>query len=576
MPLLASISPAPRSRGALLCTLLLTLTLTACGGGPSAPTTPDTPTNGQTPVPAQVKITGQVILPVGALNPAALDFAAGRAAAWDAPHVSGELLVSAAGSTLAAQTLTAALAGLQTESLGELGLVRVWTSQPHALAQQLAESGITSQPNYLYTAQATPNDPGFPGREGVAIAGSGRAYQNYLTQIAASEAWAQLEAQGQTPAGVLTAVLDTGVDRSHPDLAERIAGGFDFCSTIVGNDCTGTDSDYGEILTQPKGHGTAMTGMIGAATNNGTGLSGVTWSGPLLAVKVLADVEGEATASATTVSLAAGLDYAVSSGARVINMSLGIPGLDNDPAVSAQLQRAAVADTVLVASAGNVADRGLFFPANRPEVLAVGAVNSAGQMSCFSARPLAGQTLTLLAPGGELGCGRPTSLLLELTRGGYQLGAGTSEAAALTSGAASLLRAAYPTLSAAQIRQALTQGGQPTDSAQPQLNVAGALAVAKTLAGGTAPVPQPPVAPQPQPLTYNLTVQAYKNGQPVGEAFSQTAQPLTSLRLPYALNLPQGQYELRASVVTSKASYSGLAAVNAAADTTQDIQLQVR
>lgn len=540
---------------------LLSLALTACGNPEIA--------QPASPAPQTVQISGNVVLPEGAL-----------AAAWNVPHVAGELLVST--SNLSAQSLNTALVGLQSQRLSELGLIRVWTADPQQLATKLAASGIASQPNYIYTAQALPNDPGFPGNAGIPLAGQ-RMHQDYLNQIAAAQAWADLEAQGQSPVGTLTAVLDTGVDRRHPDLTERLVGGFDFCSVVAtsgtaANRCAGTDEDYSDIKTQPYGHGTAMTGMIGAAANNGVGLSGVTWSGPLLAVKVIGDLQGGNAAAATTTSLAEGLGYAIDHQARVINMSLGIPGLENDPAVNAQLQRAAAADITLIAAAGNTANQGLYFPANRPEVIAVGAVNRAGQMSCFSARPYPQQTLTLLAPGGESGCNRQAEALLELSPTGYQLGAGTSEAAALTSGAASLIRAAYPRLSTAQVRQALVQGGQPSDSAQPQLNVAGALKVARSLAGAaTPPVTPPPVTPQPQPVpqpqSYTLTVQAYQNGQAVGEAFKQTA-PLTALRLPYSLNVPQGTDELQAIVVTTKAIYSGSVAVNAATNMNQDIAVR--
>lgn len=564
-----SLFALPRSpRVSLWWGTLLTLSLSACGGGG----TPAAPPSGT------VQISGSVTLPAGALSVAApltedlsassnAEFGdtdivrvaslAAEPADWDAPHVPGELLVSSGG--LSAQTLDTQLAGLRSESLSDLGVVRVWTPQPEQLAQQLAAQGITSQPNYVYTALATPNDPGFPGNAGVQVGGV-REHQDYLAQIGAAQGWEALRAQKKAPVGVLTAILDTGVDRRHPDLAGRVTGGYDFCSTVSGSNCVGTDSDYSDILTQPYGHGTAMTGLVGAATNNGIGLSGVTWSGPLLAVKVLGDVQGVNTSSGTTVSLAQGLKFAVDRGARVINMSVGFSGMRTDAKVREQLVRAAKADILMIAAAGNSPSGGLYFPANQPEVMAVGAVNPAGQMSCFSARPLSGQTLDLLAPGGESGCGRAGSAVLELTRdGGYQLGAGTSEASALTSGAASLIRAAYPELKAAQVRQALIRGGKPTDSAQRQLNLPGALAAAKALA--------------PAPVYYDLTVQAYQNGKAVGQPDRKMRQRLTSPSLPYQLNVPKGTYELRAEVKISKV-YTGKTTVTAQTNVNKNIPVR--
>ena len=544
----------------LLLGSLLTLGLTACGGTTPAPN----------PAPTTVKISGEVVLPQTALAQGAAQGVVAQGAAgegtapadlfaqanWDAPHVPGELLVSSGG--LAAQAVSTRLSGFQAESLSDLGLIRVHTPNPEALAGQLAAEGISSQPNYIYSALATPNDPGFPGNVGI-----GQWHQDYLTQVGAAEGWAQL---GSAPAGVLTAVLDTGVDRSHPDLRGRLIGGYDTCSVLAGGNCQGEDTDPSELQFGQVGHGTAMTGLIGAATNNGLGLSGMTWQGQMVPIKVFGD-DGQANSSATTISLARGLAIATDSKVRVINMSLGIPGVQSDPKVNEQLTRAAAADIMMIAAAGNTPDQGLYFPANRPEVMAVGAVNPAGQMSCFSARPRAGETLDLLAPGGENGCDRAASWILELTPGDYRLGAGTSEATAITSGAASLIRAAYPGLSALQVRQALVQGGKPTDSAQPQLNLPGALAVAQQLSAAPAPTPQP------TPTTYNLTVQAYRNGQPVGAAFKASGQ-LTSLKLPYELNVPQGTYELRAKVDTSKASYSGAATVTATTNTTATIAVQ--
>ncbi|GHF94227.1 serine protease [Deinococcus piscis] len=529
---------------------LLTLSLTACGGTPApAPGTPN---------PSTVRISGNVTLPQGSLALGAQSVKTtgeqaqnpvGQGGAdWSAPHVPGELLVSSGG--LSAQAVNTRLGGLHQEHLSQLNMIRVQTSDPQELAQQLAAEGVSSQPNYLYTALAIPNDPGFPGRAGVQI-GEGQQHQTYLTQIGAAEGWAQL---GAAPAGALTAVLDTGVDLGHPDLRGRLASGYDTCSVLADANCQGEDGNPSEVKAGQTGHGTAMTGMIAAATNNGLGLSGMTWQGQAIPIKVFGD-NGQ-TSSATTVSLASGIAKAVDLKARVINMSLGIPKLNTDPKVHEQLLRAANADILMISSVGNTPGDGIYFPANHPTVMAVGAVNPAGQMSCFSARPQSGQTLDLLAPGGEYGCDRPTHQLLELAPGGYQLGIGTSEASALTSGAASLIRAAYPGLSAAQVRQALVTGGKPTDSAQPQLNLPGALAAAKALVGTPAP---------PQPVYYDLTVQAYQNGKAVGAPFQKVGQQLTSLSLPYELNVLQGTYELRAVVDTSKASYSGKTTASAPA-----------
>ncbi|RTR26116.1 S8 family peptidase [Deinococcus radiophilus] len=545
------------------------LTLSACGGGTAS--TPSTPSN-PTPAPQKVTISGTVHLPAGTLS------LAGTEADWSAPHVPGELLVASDPDTLSAQGLGSEegigslLAGLTTEPLGELGLLRVQTPDPQALADALAERGLASQPNYIYEVQAapTPNDPGYPGNAGVRVGGAAQ-HQTYLTQIQAMEGWKILDANGKNRTGAKVAVLDTGADRNHPDLKSRIVGGYDYCSTLIGGTCSGQDSDFAEINNHPRGHGTAMLGLVGAATHNSVGLSAVTWAGPLLAVKVFGDQQGGNGSAATTASLARGIDYSVAQKARVINVSLGIPGLVSDPTVRAALDRAAAADIVVVSAAGNTSGDGIYFPANQPDVLAVGAVNSQGVMSCFSARPKSGQTLNMLAPGGDLSsCGGRDDRILELDVGsGYKLSAGTSEASALVSGAASLIRNAYPGLNAAQVRQALISGGKAAGSYK-QLNLPGAVNAAKALTSAPAPTPTP------KPKYYDLTVQAYQDSRAVGTPFTKSAQLLSSLEIPYRLNLPAGTYTLKATVDTDLRSYLGQVDVTATSDKAVNIPVEAQ
>jgi len=390
---------------------------------------------------------------------------------WSAPHVAGEVLI-VGGQAAAVQSL-----GLQAAAVDSLGLIRASTpagQTDQAYAETLRARGLQVQPNYIYKALATPNDPGFPGGTRAGVTVNGAAYdQDYLTRINALAGWNLI---GGAPQGAKVAVLDTGVDFSHPDLKGRLLPGCDFGDN---------DDDASEVTSGDVGHGTSSTGLIGAATNNGTGIAGLTWTGQnILPVKVFS---GD---GATTTALAQGIRYAAAQGAKVINMSLGFVG-SSDPTVASAIQAAAAKDVLMVAAAGNTPGDGLYYPASDNSVMAVGAIGGTdpkaanyNDLACYSARPKAGQKgLDLVAPGGNAGTGTSNCYtgssydILTLQPGGYTLRAGTSEAAPQVSGAAALIRAYRPNLTANQVRAILTSTAK-TVSGGKLLDVGAAVAQA--------------------------------------------------------------------------------------------------
>lgn len=434
--------------------LSLTLVLTACPAPPTPPAAICPQGLGaQAAVPTGAGPSGQavpgagpdaVISAVAAARPGPAD--------WNAPHVPGEVLVIASGSGLSAQGL-AALSGVQTQGvLG--GLRRALTpagETDQAFAARLAAAGLRVQPNFIYQALATPNDPGFPGNGGLTIttdSGDQKVTQTYLTRIRARQAWDFLTGCGKTPVGARTAVVDSALDAGHVELNGRIAEQASFLNVD-----TGATTNV---------HATAAAGIIGAATNNGKGLSGVSWSGPLMSVEVLG------TLGTTTAVLTKGLNYAVENGARVINMSLGgardasKPTDPGDSVLNSALS-AAAKSAVLVAAAGNTPRDGVYYPASHPDVLAVGALgNSDAELACYSARPNAvfKRALDVVAPGGAgyglcPGTSLTQNLLLLAPDDQYELEAGTSFSAPLVSGVVALMRAANPGLSAAQTKARL-------------------------------------------------------------------------------------------------------------------------
>jgi subtilisin family serine protease len=225
-----------------------------------------------------------------------------------------------------------------------------------------------------------------------------------------------------TGAGAMVAVVDTGIDASHPDLAGRVGPGIDF----VDGDATPQDDN---------GHGTHVSGIIAADAGNGVGVDSVAPGATIMPVRVL---DGSGSGGASTV--AQGIDWATEHGADVINLSLGstlpLPGLGVPDDISAAVQRAVDHGVIVVAASGN---DGLPFCENstaQGKVLCVGAVDKRGARTFYSSF---GQGLGLVAPGGSTLPGTDEDVLSTFNDGGYQELAGTSQATPHVSGVAALL-----------------------------------------------------------------------------------------------------------------------------------------
>lgn len=251
---------------------------------------------------------------------------------------------------------------------------------------------IYAEPNYYMEAtDIIPNDPGW-----------GNQYN--LAAIHAPAGWTLNTGE----VWVTIAILDTGIELSHPDLFVRILPGYDF----VNNDNDPQDDN---------GHGTHVAAIAAASSNNGVGISGVNWGANLLPVKVL-----NASGNGTYANTAAGIVWATDHGTQVINLSLGGPSPSfvlNDA-----INYAYNHGVILVASTGNAGAHAVLYPAAYDPVIAVGATDSTNAWAGFSNY---GPDIDVVAPG--------VSIYSAFPDGGYGYRSGTSMAAPHVSGLAAIL-----------------------------------------------------------------------------------------------------------------------------------------
>ncbi|MGY1581673.1 type VII secretion-associated serine protease mycosin [Streptomyces sp. MN13] len=275
-----------------------------------------------------------------------------------------------------------------------------------------------------------------------------RAKQWALDALHTRQAW-----QTTKGAGITVAVLDTGVDATHPDLAGNV---------LTGRDMVGFGADRGDRAWAR--HGTAMAGIIaghGHGYGGTDGVMGIAPAAKILPVRVILEDGDPARSKARKTrgnALASGIRWAADQGADVINLSLGDDSASAhpEPAEDEAVQYALKKGAVVVASAGNGGEKGdhISYPAAYPGVIAATAVDKYGTRASFSTRRW---YATVSAPGVDVVIADPDRK--------YYEGWGTSAAAAFVSGAVALVKAAHPGLTPAQIKRLLedTARNAPAD-----------------------------------------------------------------------------------------------------------------
>ena len=322
---------------------------------------------------------------------------------------------------------------------------------------------LSVEPDVRLRPSAVPNDPGF-------------AQQWHLQSPGANAAAINMPAAWDRSTGNngVIAVLDTGVRLTHPDLQGRLLPGYDLVSEVdFANDGDGRDpdpSDPGDWVTGAESrtatfagciaensswHGTFIAGQLGAQTNNGAGIAGLSWNARILPVRISGKCGALLSDILDGIRWAAGLNVTGvpvnPNPARIINLSFG-----GDVACTASYQSVideiTAAGSLLVVAAGN--DGGtLKRPADCRNVLSVGAVRADGAKTSYSNF---GANVSLMAPGGASSSDLPifssdNAGTQGPTTDGYGTKVGTSFSAPLASGVASLMLSLNPSLTPVQI-----------------------------------------------------------------------------------------------------------------------------
>ena len=366
--------------------------------------------------------------------------------------------------------------------------------------------GIMSQGAAAYAADVAADTPPWAADERLQD-------QWYLDAIGAQEVWTGMERIGIRPGqGAVVAVIDTGLTLTCADVQENLwvnqaeqngQSGVDDDGNGYVDDIHGVNLVNTRGMTDSNGHGTMMAGIIGMAAGNGGGV-GVAYGATIMPVKV------SVTGSFSIDETIEGIRYAVDNGADIINMSFG--SYYPDPELRAVIQEAAQS-CVIVAAAGNekkvinnYALNDNLLPAAYPEAIGVMSVGKDGVLSSFTNwGDLQSESMNydLAAPGEQI--------LSTGLSGRYETKSGSSQAAAVVSGAAAILRSLYPDRSAYPapvLRQMLLNAMTRATTADdlhgdytcPTLYLPDLWALYGPADPEPEPTPEPEPEPEPEPI----------------------------------------------------------------------------
>jgi subtilisin family serine protease len=340
-----------------------------------------------------------------------------------------------------------------------------------------------AEPQYVYRATRQVNDWGeYMWAQRNTGANGGRAGSD----VAAFDAWDR-----STGAGVVVAVIDTGIQADHPDLAsqlwrneDEVAGnGIDDDHNGYVDDTYGWDFVYDDNRPEDsEGHGTHTAGTIAARADDSYGVPGLAFDARVMPLRFLAGNAGGYTSMAVEA-----INYAVNNGAHVINASWG--GYGESTAIRNAISYARSRGVLFVAAAGNEGnnnDQYGFFPASYPldNIISVAASDRRDRVADWS--NYGASQVDLAAPGVEI--------VSTVNNSDWAYMDGTSMAAPHVAAAAALLRSVRPNLSAAELRAALLQSVDPLQGGAARVATGGRLdarAALDLVLGGTPAEPEP-------------------------------------------------------------------------------------
>lgn len=401
-----------------------------------------------------------------------------------------------------ADTSVSAMSANTVTAFAEIGvtLVRQTPGAVAALADQLRSDPRVEyvEPNYIYRASGAPNDPRFNELWGMNNTGQTGGAND--ADIDAPEAWDTQTGSDST----LIAVIDTGVDYNHPDLAANI---WTNSGEIPNN---GVDDDHNNYIDDIHGwdfanddndplddnlHGTHVAGTIGAVGNNGVGVAGVNWHVKIMALKFLGGDGSGTLADAISAIL-----YAANNKARVMNNSWGGGGFSQ--ALLDAIEYADSKGALFVAAAGNDGtnnDQTANYPSNydAPNVIAVAAIDHNGSLAIWDLGGGGGGSCgcggsNVGAPGSNFGVttvdlAAPGKDILSTTpNNGYTKLQGTSMATPHVAGVAGLVFSQFPGWTHLQVKERLLSTVDVSSGLQGKVATGGRVNAQRALSGTTA------------------------------------------------------------------------------------------
>jgi thermitase len=321
------------------------------------------------------------------------------------------------------------------ESIEDLGIYKVQVTAGHeleAVASLRSRSDVAyAAPNYQVHALEEPDDSFYSSQWAYPIIQAPRAWDITTGSSA-----------------VIIAIVDSGVDLTHPDLVSKLVAGYDY----IDNDSTPQDL---------YGHGTHVAGIAAAATDNGLGVAGTSWGARIMPVRVL-----DASGRGYDYQIIQGIQYAADNGARIINLSLGREAMGYPDNYVPAINYARSKGALVVAAGGNCGDpiyyasngcseyNAPIYPAANEGVLAVAATDDDDYRSSFSNQ---GSYIDVAAPG--------SSIFSTYLSSDYRTLGGTSMATPFVSGLASLIWSTHRSMTIDEVEQLIKSSADDLGSA---------------------------------------------------------------------------------------------------------------